>query len=201
MSVHAAVGMAVTSPSEPEALFEGAAVRRASCARWPLAIAFVFAATTAAVREALAMAHEQYRVLRAPDQEVLRVMTTGRPKGALLQALVVAGDRRLREAVPLLIRHLDSEDSDVVMRAVGALGRIRDPAALRPLGRLALAEVPQAPHAALQAIADIGGAEARRVLEMVAEQAQSPVVVREARELLEGLRARDRDLQGGGTGE
>ncbi len=193
MNVHAGAGLIVTSRSEPEALFEGAATRRAGCAPWPLSLAFRVGATIGAVREALAMAYDQYRLLRAPDQEVLRVLDAGRPRGVLLQAMVVAGDRRMREAVPRLLRYLDSRDSDVVLGAVGALGRIRDPAALRPLGRVALAPVPDVPHAALQAIADIGGTEARRVLEVVIEQATSPVVAREARDLLLRL--------GGGKGE
>lgn len=193
VDVVAGVGLVVTSRTEPEALFEGAALRRAGCAPWPLSIAFQVAGTAGAIREALAMAYEQYRLDRAPDGEVLRVLEAGRPRGALLQAMVVAGDRGMREAVPLLLRHLDSEDSGVVMRAVGALGRIRDPAALRPLGRVALAPVPDVPHAALQAVADIGGEEARRVLEMVMAQSQSPVVAREARDLLQKI--------GGGKGE
>lgn len=187
VEVVAGVGLVVTSSSEPEALFEGAALRKAGCAPWPVSAVTRVAATAGAVREALAMAYDQYRLVRAPDAEVLRVLQAGRPRGALLQAMVVAGDRGMREAVPLLVRRLDSDDTDVVMRAVGALGRIRDSAALRPLGRLALAPVPEVPHAALQAIADIGGEEARRVLELVMEQAQSPVVAREALDLLRGL--------------
>lgn len=193
MDVHAGAGLIVTSRSEPEALFEGAATRRAGCGPWPLSLAFRVAATAGAMREALAMAYDQYRLVRAPDREVLRVLEAGQPRGLLLQAMVVAGDRRMREAVPGLLRHLDSTDSEVVMGAVAALGRIRDPAALRPLGRVALAPIPEVPHAALQAIADIGGAEARRVLEVVIEQTTSPVVAREARELLLRL--------GGGKGE
>ncbi len=187
VDVHAGVALVVTSPVEPEALFEGASIQRAGCARWPLSVALVTFGTVRAVHEAVGMAHEQYRVLHASDQEVLDWLRAGVPRGAFLQAIVVAGDRRMRAAVPLLLRYLDSEDSDVVMRAVGALGRIGDEAALRPLGRLALAMMPEVPHAALQAIADIGGGEAIRVLEVVAAQAQSPVIVREARDLIRRL--------------
>lgn len=193
VDVYAGVGLVVTSRAEPEALFEGAALRKAGCAPWPVSLAFEVAGTAGAVREALAMAYDQYRLARAPDTEVLRVLEAGRPRGALLQAMVVAGDRRMREAVPLLLRYLDSEDSDVVMRAIGALGRTGDPSAVRALGRVALAPAPEVPHAALQAVADIGGEEARRVLEMVMEQSQSPVVAREARDLLLRL--------GGGKGK
>ncbi len=193
MDVVVGVGLVVTSRAEPEALFEGAATRKAGCVPWPVSLPFAVAGIAGAIREALAMAYDQYRLVHAPDSEVLQVLEAGRPRGALLQAMVVAGDRGMREAVPLLLRHLDSEDSGVVMRAVGALGRIRDPAALRPLGRVALGTMPDVPHAALQAVADIGGEEARRVLEMVAEQSQSVVVAREARDLLLRL--------GGGKGK
>lgn len=191
-TVHAAVGLVVTSLSEPATAFEGAAVEAAGCAPWPLSLWHRTLATARAVRSALTLAHGQYRLLYAPDSEVLEVIEQGHPRTLLLQALVVAGDRRLRGAVPMLIRLLDSEDSDVVIRVIGALGRIRDPEALRPLGRLALAQRPELPYAALQAIADIGGDEARRVLELVVEQAPSPVVVREARDLLRGIESRER---------
>lgn len=192
VDVHAAVGLVVTSSYETDALFEGASVHRAGCAPWPLSIAFEVVGTIRAVYEGLAMAYDQYRVLRTSDREVLAILEAGRPRGALLQAIVEAGDRRIREAVPSLTRLLDSGDAAVVLRAVAALGRIRDEAALRPLGRVALSEMPDVPYAALQAIADIGGEEARRVLEVVAEQTQSPVVAKEARELLDDLRRRQR---------
>lgn len=186
--IHAAVSLKVSSTLEPDALFEGAAIREAGCGAWPFSEVARVVGIGRTIQDALAMACGQYRLLHASDEEVLRAIEAAQPRGILLSAMDVAGDRRLREAVPMLIRLLSSEDSDVVMRAIGALGRIRDPLAVRPLGRVALAPVPLAPHAALQAIADIGGPEAVRVLEFVAEQTTSPVIAEEARDLLEQVR-------------
>jgi hypothetical protein len=73
---------------------------------------------------------------------------------------------------------------------MGSLGPIGDTAAIRALGKVALSPAPDLPHVALRAIGDIGGPEARRVLEMIGNQTTDPVVSREAADLI-------REMDGG----
>lgn len=188
VQVHVALSLHVWSANEPGALFEGYAIRKACFMLWPFSLAETYFAGFLAAREALLLAYGQYALGRASDADVLRVLREGSPKWLFSQAAVVAGERRLYEAVPLLLSYLDSKDPDVLLKVIGALGRIGDPAALRPLGKVALSDLPQVPFVAVQAIADIGGREAERVLELIARQAKSEIVAKEAQEALENLR-------------
>lgn len=148
------------------------------------------ACATAAVDAALDVALARWRLAHGGDDALAdalgRAATLDRQ--VLLTAIERAGDRRLRTAAPALVELLGHPDPDVVMRAIGSLGRLGDPVALPALGTLAVSPRPEVWDAALQAIADIGGPRAERALELVAGQAVSPVVIRRANELLDAAR-------------
>ncbi|MBM4394243.1 MAG: HEAT repeat domain-containing protein [Deltaproteobacteria bacterium] len=182
--VRVAAELEVSPPGEPEALYEGLAERacdRCSEGGWRLLLA-----VAGAIRAGIEGAAASARLAGAPDDEVLRILRGPDPTAdaVLLTAIDLAGDRRLAGAVAPLVALLQSRDRDLVLRAMGSLGRIGDTAAIRALGKVALSPAPDLPHVALRAIGDIGGPEARRVLEMIGNQTTDPVVAREAADLI-----------------
>ena len=80
----------------------------------------------------------------------------------------LAGERKEAAAVPSLVRQLKSDDHAVRDRAIGALAAIGDARAVRRLTEVAkfneLGDLPKV----LDALATIGGPEARSYLEFVA---------------------------------
>jgi hypothetical protein len=187
VEIRVAATVTVHPPGEAEEEFDG--LGSGSCAtcgqgREPFTL---LRQAVSAVREALTATKVQAILIVASDEEVVRVLSS--PQAAsgpvLLTALEEAGERRLDAAVPAILPLLKPEATDVVLRAIGCLGRIGNPAAIRPLGKLGVSGVPQVPHVALRAITDIGGPEASRTLEFVAEQSPDPLIQREARRLLE----------------
>jgi len=190
VTVHASAELEVQSTTEPEAFYDGAGhVVCKRCDDWHLLLA-VGSAIRYAMEQALAAA----RLANAPDAKLVEVISNpdAWPDGVLLTAIDMAGDRRLAAAVQPLLSLLDSADTDRVLRAIGVLGVIGDTAAVKPLGKMALSTRPYIPHVALRAIADIGGVEARRALEVVANQSTDPVIVAEARDLLSEMDGRGR---------
>jgi len=183
--VHVALRLKVARAGEPEAEYSGHGLGLCEACAWGVG-PFATAAVGGTVLTALELALDQYRVTIGPDKGVLSLLSSpeGVPSSVLLAAVGQAGDRRLPGAVEYLIRLLDSRSRDVVLRVIGSLGRIRDTDAVRPLGRIALSPAPEAPFAALRAIADIGGGEAVQMLEFVATQTTDPVIEREALDLL-----------------
>jgi HEAT repeat protein len=75
-------------------------------------------------------------------------------------AVVLAGDLRLREAVPALLRHLETDSRDVIENVLLSLQRIGDPAAVPALRKL-LTGSPWNPcrRAAAEALASLGVAD------------------------------------------
>lgn len=186
--VHTAARLTVAIEGEPDSHYEGFAVGPCpGCWRGQGFLACL--AVGRVVREAVIGARDQLSVVASSDEEVIKALSAGQPvsTSVLLTAVGQAGDRRLSGAVEPLIRLLDVEDRNVVLRAIGALGSLGDPAAVRSLGRLSLSRAPETPFAALQALADIGGEEAARVLDLVANQTTDPVVAREALDHLNHL--------------
>ena len=109
----------------------------------------------------------------------------------VVEALDEAGRRRLVEVVPsvaaLARDAAGSGDGEVALRAVGLLGILRDPRAVKTLGSLAVSQTPEIPFAAVQSLGDIGGGEARRALDLVADQTTSPVIDEAARDVLKRM--------------
>lgn len=118
-------------------------------------------------------------ILKAPD---------GHQRGVVLESLDEAGRRSAREgAVPISAiarRSVESGDEEIALRAIGVLGILRDERAIKTLGGLAVVRGAEIPFAAVQALADIGGTGAVKALELSANQTQSEVVARAAREQL-----------------
>jgi hypothetical protein len=85
-----------------------------------------------------------------------------------LEALEACGERKLAPCAEPLIALLKSEDLDLRDRAIGSLQRLGDRRAIRPLTDVAkFGEIDELPKI-LQAVASIGGPEARAYLEFVA---------------------------------
>lgn len=187
--VHTAMQLTVAVDDEPDALHEGFSVGLCPwCWRGQGFLSCM--AVGRAIRDAVTRALEPYEVTVAPDSEVIAILSPGgsATPNTLLAAVGQAGDRQLTGSVEPLMRLLDGTDRNVVLRAIGALGRIGDPQAVRALGRLALSPAPEVPFAAMQAIADIGGDRAIRTLELVSDQTTDTVVAREALDHLAGLK-------------
>ena len=106
----------------------------------------------------------------------------------LLAAIETAGDLKIKDAVPGLIKLLDSKIPTGFAHN-RQLGRPRRPAGVASLGLLGVSPIPVVWHTALQAIADIGGNDAIKALELVANQSTSPNVSKVALELMEQVRS------------
>lgn len=148
--------------------------------------------TTAAIGDALDVALARHRLARGDDDALTRTLGArdATDRQVLLTAIELAGDRRVRAAVPALIDLLAHPAPDIVLRAIGSLGRLGDPQALPALGTLAVSPRPQVWHTALRAMADIGGPRARQALELVALQAVDPAVIRMVQDLIREVEAR-----------
>lgn len=184
--VSAAVTLDLATPGQPDESYEGAGTATCAGCGGGKAPAELTMTVARAVRDALDLALGQARVSRLDDAALAALLTSpeGSPRSVLLAALEEAGMRRLRASLEPVTRLLDSADDEVALRAVGVLSRLQDPAALRALGRVALSKRPELPFAAVRAIADIDGPDAKRALELVAGQAVDRVLAREAEELL-----------------
>ena len=189
VTVRASVEMAVSEPRAPEDLYQGfGRVDCADCFRTESTFA-LWQATTTAIRLAVDEAVAQHGLMKATDREVLDRLERPEawPRVVLLAAIEEAGTRRLNDATPWCIRLLSHADTEIVLRSMGTLGRIGNPSALKPLGRLALSPSPEIPHVAVRVIADIGGPEARRVLELIRDQAGHSLVGKEASEAISDM--------------
>jgi hypothetical protein len=137
----------------------------------------------------------QRRIREIPDAGLVDIIEGRVPvsRPVLLVAIEETGERRLRGAAGTLLKALDTDDEMQVLRVIGALGRLEDPIAIPALGRLGVAGPLVIVFPALQAIADIDGPEARRALELVANQTTDLRIAREARQLLSRLTTGDRE--------
>jgi len=130
--------------------------------------------------------------LASSDARALTAALEGADDDLKLEALRVAGERHLTALVPAIIPLLKSEDRDVRDRAVGTLAALGDARAVKPLTEVArfrdLTDLPMV----LDALAAIGGDEARAYLEFVASGHENPEMRELARKALTYLEARAR---------
>lgn len=124
---------------------------------------------------------------RKPDAEVIRDLDSGDPR-LRDYAVRVLADRRNPAAVPRLVARLRDPDPEVVERAVGALGQIRDSRAVVPLIELTYRREPPFVAQLARIIGDIGGPEAEAFLATLASGHADASVRRAAREALADLR-------------
>lgn len=107
------------------------------------------------VRLRLGGSEERLAALRSDDAELRR------------EAARVVGERKERAAVPVLLPMLKDERPEYRDLALGALIEIGDPAAARPIAEMArLGDAAQVPRI-IDAMASLGGGEARAYLEFV----------------------------------
>jgi hypothetical protein len=107
--------------------------------------------------------------LSAGDAQAIVAALDGSDEDLRDEAMRLAGERREKAAVPSLIKRLKSDDHAVRDHAIGALAAIGDQRAVRPLTEVArfrdLTDLPKV----LDALATIGGPEARAYLQFVAD--------------------------------
>lgn len=107
------------------------------------------------------------------DDAALVSAIGGADEGLRDEAIRLAGERRVRDAVPALLVHLKSDDDTLRDRALGALAAIGDPRAVRPLTEsVRFRDVRELPKV-IDAMSRIGGDEAKAWLELVATAHES----------------------------
>lgn len=130
--------------------------------------------------------------LTAAATPVLLAALAGDDDDLKQEAIRVAGERHERELVPGLIKLLRSEDAAMRDRAIGALAAIRDVRAVKPLTEVArFRDVSDLPKV-LDAVAAIGGDEARAYLEFVSTGHEDLEIREMAKQALRHLEERAR---------
>ena len=110
---------------------------------------------------------QQIRLLVSPPSEVIAALGA-KDRRLVLAAMAIAASRRLEASVPLMSKLLRNEDSEIADRAIGVLVDIGDRRAVRPLTRLAEFSDTEKLAKVIDAVAALGGNEAREYLEFVA---------------------------------
>jgi len=133
--------------------------------------------------------------LQSGDGRAIAAAIDGTDEDLRDEAIQIAAERRVAEAVPPLVKRLKSEDHAARDAAIGALGQIGDRRAVKPLTEVArfrdLADLPKV----LDALAMIGGDEARAYLEFVASGHDNEEIRELAKQALEHLdRRHARDM-------
>ncbi len=114
------------------------------------------------------------------------------PLAVLMRALEELAVRNNTDCVAAVEELALSSSGDLALRAIGTLGRLKVPRTVLTLGRLTLSNEGSIAWAATYAIADIGGPDAVRALEIIAGQSVRPTLGLEAARLAESLRERGR---------
>ncbi len=133
----------------------------------------------------------QFLVRPLSDSEIIAVLKTEKSVGKLMEAAIEAGERRLNQALPLLLE-LTKHSSDVVrLRAAAALGllKISTDEVVRALARLTEGGNREQIVVAVGALSDIGGQRAIRYLENIAISHPDEVVRTLARTGTEKIKA------------
>jgi hypothetical protein len=124
------------------------------------------------------------------DGGQVAIALAGENRPLRMEAIRLAGERRDKTLVPVLLPLLRNEDLAVRDGAIGALAEIGDARAVRPLTEVArfhdLADLPKV----LDALAAIGGDEARAYLELVASGHDDAEIRDLAKEALSRLERR-----------
>lgn len=127
---------------------------------------------TRAVRDCVTLVGARVK-LASGDAAAILAALDGKSADLQKEAIHLAAERRLRAAVPPLLRQLHSSDGALRDAAIGALAAIGDERAVRPLTEVAkfndLTDLPKV----LDALAAIGGPEARAYLAFVASGHES----------------------------
>jgi hypothetical protein len=108
-----------------------------------------------------------------------------------LGAIAAAAERRERGAVPALIERLGDSEELVRDRTLGALIEIGDRRAVKPLVAQTRFQDLDTMHKIIEAVASLGGDEARSYLELVASGHEDREVRDQAREALDRLRRKE----------
>jgi len=129
--------------------------------------------------------------LRQADAKAVMAGLGSTQRDTRLAAATVAAERRLREAVPALIERLSDPDEEIRDRALGALVEIGDRRAVGPLTRLTQFRDIERMHKIIDAVASLGGEEARAYLELVASGHEEATVRQLAREGLARMQRKE----------
>jgi len=167
LTAGAQVNLGLTLPGEPPLIFQAERVGEQALTE---ADTRGFSGTLSRHLEGLVRA-----TLRQLDRKVALyhgeadavLATLSSDDDALIEyAATLAGERGFSKAVPRLLHLLSSQNPALRLRAIGALGQLKAPEAVKPLADLAgSAEAPREIAGAVQALGDIGTPEARRYLE------------------------------------
>lgn len=117
----------------------------------------------------------QLRLAGGSDAAVLAMLRDPDP---LVRAAAAreAGERELKGAVEPLVAALDAEQPELRLAALGALGRIRDEAAVPAVAQRTSGNDLDEIRTAVFVLGDIGGPKARRYLESIAEAHPVPEI-------------------------
>jgi len=128
----------------------------------------------------------QVRVRYFDDAAIRAALATSDHPGILAEAASEAGERRLADASLDLARLTAHANRRVAIRAGAALGLLRrdDPETIKALVRLTEGPDTEKHLVAVHALADIGTAETRRYLEVIAVGHPNPTIRQLARERL-----------------
>jgi hypothetical protein len=120
----------------------------------------------------------QVAVRHTSDSQILKVLRTKKHTGMLMEAAIEAGERRLTEALPLLISLTTHTDPVIRLRAAAALGLLRVPTreVVRSLAKLTEGGQREQIIVAVGALSDIGSESALRYLENIAVSHPDEVV-------------------------
>lgn len=122
----------------------------------------------------------------APEKTV-RVLGTEKDAQRLAAAVEIAAVRRLKAAVPALVKLLRHKEPAVADRTIGALVAIGDRRAVKPLTRLSRFSDTEKMAKIIDGIGSLGGKEARDWLELVASGHEDADIRNLAREALERM--------------
>ena len=158
--------------------------------------------TRRAIDESAHTLGKQLRLLSSASPSLIELVVDHKAesesRGVAAQLLAV---RRERTAVPALIELLKERDRPVALRdqALGALVELGDRRAVRPLLNLARFGDSVEMGKVVEAVASLGGDEARSYLQFVAASHTDARIKGEARVALQHLEQRERRQDGGGT--
>ena len=142
-------------------------------------------------RRAADIAYGQVVMRHAPDGRILEVLRTGQHEGLLIEAASEAGERKLHDAIESLVARTADPREHVRLRAGAALGLLGDrrPEVIRALAAMTRGSAPEPLLMAVHALGDIGGKDAARYLESIADSHPIKAVREAARASLDRARA------------
>lgn len=149
------------------------------------------ALTEDAIREAARYIGLELELARASEEEIARKLDD-KDLHVRARAIVIAGERKLKSAVPALIKIVsdDAVPLDITAKAIGALVAIGDERAVGPLIDSARRRPAAYLGQILFGVAQIGGKEAEAYLYTVASGHADPEVRRNAEDALADLKRR-----------